>query len=203
MDAVKIIKKHGEPGGLPVITAYVADNAPGESEIHINVVDPQSVETLENLQYQGQTYVVPETPWIPTPTVGNAGKVLGVSAEGSYELQTPSGGDYDFDIFYSYQNDSYNTTISNYTVTKALTRAQFIAKVTNKEAIRAKLIREYYNDSGDTAVTKQYLAILSWYSYEDTGTGYKLHFNEIKTTSLSQLTLTFNNDGVLTAAATS
>lgn len=30
MDAIKIIKKHGEPGGLPVMTAYISADAPGE-----------------------------------------------------------------------------------------------------------------------------------------------------------------------------
>lgn len=30
MDAVKIIKKQGEPGGLPVLTAFVSADAPGE-----------------------------------------------------------------------------------------------------------------------------------------------------------------------------
>lgn len=32
MDSIKIIKKHGSPGGLPVVTAYVDENAPGEAE---------------------------------------------------------------------------------------------------------------------------------------------------------------------------
>ena len=32
MDAVKIIKKHGSPGGVPTITAYVDENAPGEAQ---------------------------------------------------------------------------------------------------------------------------------------------------------------------------
>lgn len=32
MDAVKVIKKHGSPGGLPTITAYVDENAPGEAQ---------------------------------------------------------------------------------------------------------------------------------------------------------------------------
>lgn len=122
MDAVKIIKKHGSPGGLPVITAYVADNAPGESEIHINVDNPQSVETLENLQYQGQTYVVPETPQIPTPTVGNAGKVLGVDSSGSYALQDASGGStYYRHIIRLYSQRAYveiiNTTNTAFTTT--------------------------------------------------------------------------------------
>lgn len=30
MDAIKVIKKHGVPAGVPVITVYVDPNAPGE-----------------------------------------------------------------------------------------------------------------------------------------------------------------------------
>ena len=30
MDAVKVIKKHGTPGGIPTITAYIDESAPGE-----------------------------------------------------------------------------------------------------------------------------------------------------------------------------
>lgn len=30
MDAIKVIKKHGQPGGLPVMTVYVDPEAPGE-----------------------------------------------------------------------------------------------------------------------------------------------------------------------------
>lgn len=30
MDSIKIIKKHGQPGGLPTVTVYVAEDAPGE-----------------------------------------------------------------------------------------------------------------------------------------------------------------------------
>lgn len=32
MDSIKIIKKHGQPGGLPVVTVYVDENAPGETD---------------------------------------------------------------------------------------------------------------------------------------------------------------------------
>lgn len=32
MDAIKIIKKHGTPGGLPVVTVYVDADAPGEAQ---------------------------------------------------------------------------------------------------------------------------------------------------------------------------
>lgn len=31
MDSVKIIKKYGQPSGVPVITAYVDEDAPGEA----------------------------------------------------------------------------------------------------------------------------------------------------------------------------
>lgn len=30
MDSIKVIKKHGQPGGIPVITVYVDEEAPGE-----------------------------------------------------------------------------------------------------------------------------------------------------------------------------
>ena len=32
MDSIKIIKKHGQPGGLPVLTVYVDEDAPGEGQ---------------------------------------------------------------------------------------------------------------------------------------------------------------------------
>ena len=31
MDSIKVIKKHGQPGGLPTVTVYVDADAPGES----------------------------------------------------------------------------------------------------------------------------------------------------------------------------
>ena len=30
MDSIKVIKKHGQPGGIPVVTVYVDEDAPGE-----------------------------------------------------------------------------------------------------------------------------------------------------------------------------
>lgn len=43
MDAMKVIKKHGAPGGLPVVTIYVDADAPGEDrtlyEHHISVTN--------------------------------------------------------------------------------------------------------------------------------------------------------------------
>ena len=32
MDSIKIIKKHGQPGGMPVVTVYVDEDAPGETK---------------------------------------------------------------------------------------------------------------------------------------------------------------------------
>ena len=145
---------------------------------------------------------------LPKATSADEGKVVGVDENGKYVLLEGGGGggcDYDFDIICNASNDLYPATVSSYTVNKSLTRTQLLTKITNKDIILAKMIRKYVGppDPIDGQLTKVYPAILSWYSYDDVNPGYKLHFNEIKTTTLTQLTLTFDNDGVLTAASTS
>ena len=68
MDAVKIIKKHGSPGGLPVITAYVDENAPGEAGGGFGPVE--IVNAVDNV----------EITWAGSPPIGDAKAGAGDSA---------------------------------------------------------------------------------------------------------------------------
>ncbi len=148
-----------------------------------------------------------DEPILPDVTPDDAGKVIGVNENGELEAVNAGGGggDFDIDIWSTNTSDSAPTATNRYTVVKKLTRADFISKFVDKQYIKARLVRRYQPmpDPEDPETFKHYFYVFSWAEYSVPGTGYKLHFNEIKTTTMTQLTLTFNDNGELTAASTS
>ncbi|MBO7206954.1 MAG: hypothetical protein J6W10_05005 [Kiritimatiellae bacterium] len=145
---------------------------------------------------------------LPSATVADVGKIVAVTEDGGFDLVEAGGGgggsDPDFDIFFSYYNDGYSTTISNYTVNKSMTMADLTALLLSKKTPKAVLTRRYIDETDPDATTyKYYPAVFTWVEYLEGGTSYKLHFNEFKTTSATQVTLTFNASGTLTAVSTS
>lgn len=57
MDSIKIIKKHGQPGGLPVVTVYVDEEAPGETKaLYEHIICTGSIAVMAIITESGTAF---------------------------------------------------------------------------------------------------------------------------------------------------
>lgn len=102
MDSIKIIKKHGQPGGMPVATVYVDDDAPGESkDLYLHrfqngeITPALSLSIVTNsetaLGYQGLVTILQELGYTSTSNLCGLSNYSGFDNDDTFSLTGPKG----------------------------------------------------------------------------------------------------------------